>query len=175
MNQPKLNWEECHAAFHVDGSLRDIYVYNTVRSDWEKLLGYLSQYSISWFRDGEPCDFPDQISEVFAERSEHSIVAKTSVNGIIFICHFFTLQEIEIDLDPVEISNQHELDVVVSTLAGIGSTLGKRVVLTEESSPEDVWFDYDPEAGVLGFCKLLTIIHSTQLMPIYSFERFPWQ
>ena len=61
-------------------------------------------------------------------------------------CHFFTEEEIEFDLDPREM-NASLLDPLLEFLEMLGSTTGKRIILTVENSPENTIFEFDPLEG----------------------------
>ena len=50
-------------------------------------------------------------------------------------CHFFTAEEIELDLDPTEVLDERSLQPVTALLVELGRLLGKRVILSYENSP----------------------------------------
>ena len=56
----------------------------------------------------------------------------------VIACHFFTPDEIELDLDPAEVSSQGAMDSVLRFMGCLGSCLGRDVTLTEENSPERI-------------------------------------
>ena len=141
-----MNWNECSDAFHKDGSLRDIYVHGTTFHDWESFLSFLasSSYQIEYVRDGEPEAIPTDAATVFAD-GEHTDNLTIRVTGLSILCHFFTPEEIELDLDPREVTSQEHLDALLRFMSDVGAVLRHDVILTEENGPEAVRFRYSVE------------------------------
>jgi hypothetical protein len=143
-----MDWDECKAAFYVDGTLRDIYVHYTTDADWGKFLTYASSLKTSFYRRGEPAQLPTQVSEIF---EEHSFFLVIELGKVSLKCHFFTVDEIELDIDPKEVTSQQELDAIIDVLVGIGKSLDKDVVLTDENCPDSKWFEYNAATGTVVF------------------------
>ena len=131
-----MDWDACKAAFYVDGSLRDIYVHNTTAADWGKFLKYTSTLKTSYFRNGEPDQLPVQASKIFQEIQNSSLLLVVKLGNVNLNCHFFTEDDIELDIDPKEVTSQREFDAVVGVIVGIGKSLDMDVVLTDENSSE---------------------------------------
>ena len=68
-------------------------------------------------------------------------------------CHFFTTDEIELDLDPREVTSQGQLDAVLDFISNLGAALQRDVVLTEENSPEHVWFKFAAATGQVRYTE----------------------
>lgn len=66
------------------------------------------------------------------------------VSGIQLNCHFFTVVEIEFDLDPRKIVDPGKLDSVFDFMRGMANAVGKDVVLTLENHPQHVIFRCRP-------------------------------
>jgi len=66
-----MQWENCKQAFHVDGSLRDIYVRETEIVDWEQFLLFIkkSQYKFRYSFSGAPTTIPKYALDIFKNRS----------------------------------------------------------------------------------------------------------
>lgn len=146
-----MNWKSCKTAFHVDGSLRDIYVYEMTAIDWKKFLDFASTYKTTWSCDDGVIEMPGSVPDVFEIKAQRGLLLEIEQNGVTLNCHFFSEDELELDLDPKEISSQSELDFIVDVLFGIGVTLNKAVVLTDENDPTFQWFKYDPEISIVQF------------------------
>ncbi len=146
-----MDWDECKAAFYADGSLRDIYVHNTMAADWGKFLKYVSSLKTSCFRDGKPDQLPTQVPEIFKKSGISSLLLVIELGKVKLNCHFFTVDEIELDIDPKEVTSQQELDAVIDVLVGIGRSLSKDVFLTDENLPESIWFRYSAATGMVTF------------------------
>lgn len=138
-----MDWKECKKAFYVDGSLRDIYVQNTTATDWGKFLDLVSSLKTASFRDGEPDNLPTQVAEIFEGTGEASLLLQIDLGKVKLNCHFFTIDEIELDVDPKEVTSQQELDAVIDVLVDVGKSLNKDVILTDENSPNSRWFVYE--------------------------------
>jgi hypothetical protein len=57
-------------------------------------------------------------------------------------CHFFVPDEIELDIDPREVTGPEELAAVLQFVEQLARATGKDAVLTPESSPEIVLLHY---------------------------------
>lgn len=67
---------------------------------------------------------------------------KIYLDDIVVACHFFTDEEIELDIDPREVTSQTELDLVLNFLRLLGTRLSKDTILTPENLPQAVWLKY---------------------------------
>lgn len=132
-------------AFHIDGSLRDIYILGTSEHDWRALLKFLraSRYPLE-FGDGR--DFqspPAQVANMFALMKEHTTLyidrERLGLN-----CHFFTMEEIEFDLDPKDFQNEEQVSRLLDFIRTVGQALHKEVALTAENDAQHPLFRYDP-------------------------------
>lgn len=137
-------------AFHQDGSLRDIYVRNVTVDHWEKFLDFLrsSGFGLRYFRDGEATQLPSSAAHILADKScSHNLAI--DVGGVVVCCHFFGTEEIELDIDPRGVTSPSAVDRVLDFMGRLGACLARDVILTEENSPEDVWFRYSSEDDVV--------------------------
>ncbi len=149
-----MNWTECSDAFHKDGSLRDLYAHGTTARDWDTFLAFLtsSPYKMEYTRDGESEPIPADAATVFADREHcHNLIIRLGKLGV--CCHFFIPEEIELDIDPREVSSQVELDAVMKFMSDVGATLRHDIILTEENGPEYIWFRYSHEDGQMHYRK----------------------
>ncbi|ATG44065.1 hypothetical protein PhaeoP18_02313 [Phaeobacter piscinae] len=138
-----IDWQDCKGAFYVDGSLRDIYIQDTTASDWDVFLDAISSKTITTFVDGEPHPLPTQASEIFERNGDTFFLLEITLGQLKMNCHFFTEEEIELDIDPSEVTSQAELDAIIEVLALLGSTLGRDVILTDENMPTSIWIVFD--------------------------------
>jgi hypothetical protein len=148
-------WSVYHQAFDWDGSLRDIYVQETTIEDWRVLFAALRQaYRLEYAVDGETRPLPQQVDEIFATTGDAACTLYLHTVGVLFASHFFTVDEIEFDIDPREVASQAALDAVTDFLQLIGDTLGKRVLLTEENAVDRVLITYDPVVARFEICQV---------------------
>ncbi len=138
-----MEWKDCCSAFHIDGSLRDIYVQKTSIEDWENLLLFLLSLNVELKYDfnGKLAVFPSCVATIFNEK-EHTHNLSIDLDGIILNCHFFIECEIEMDIDPKEIRSQKALNTILKFVSDLGKHLGKDVVITEENTRDAIWFKY---------------------------------
>ena len=148
-----MDWEKAKAAFYCDGSLRDVYVRNTAFEDWNRFLAYASLHSTSYSVDGEPRPLPAQASEIFEEGDRKAHLLAIKFGEVVLNCHFFTVDELELDIDPRQVTSQHALDVIVQALTNIGKALKKDVILTDENAPTSEWLRYEAASGTVNFSR----------------------
>ena len=64
-------------------------------------------------------------------------------------CHFFTEQEIELDLDPRELPADEDILRLTHFMALVGDGLQREVLLTYENGPEGPIVRYSPNVGFI--------------------------
>ncbi|WP_136439429.1 hypothetical protein [Pacificoceanicola onchidii] len=136
-------------AFHIDGSLRDNYVFEATEADWARLVEALRAQGAGYFRKGEKRPFPKDCTDLFRGDAQH--LFRIDLNGIAVNCHAFTVGEIELDVAPDDVSTPAQASQVLAFMADIGEALGKPVVLTEENGRHHVWFRYDPVRALMTY------------------------
>jgi len=136
-------------AFYRDGSLRDIYVRRTKQSDWSLFFDLLAQYDVEFTYDGEPVSLPRLRESLF--KSKLGKLACIHLDEVVVNCHFFCVDEIELDIDPYQIETDMDADHVLRFMMALGSRLQKDVVLTDEGAPQSIWFKYDHSANRILF------------------------
>jgi hypothetical protein len=140
-NRP--TWPEMKAAFAWNGSWNDIYVLDTDARDWDRLLGAIksSDYSPTYSVEGAPSALPENFDEA-ATGGAHLVLTLTS--GFTIDCHFFTDDEIEFSVDPREVRGPHEFEALLSFIAHVGRTVGKKVRLTPGNDSHLPFVEFDP-------------------------------
>lgn len=88
---------------------------------------------------------PYEVESIFGVRTSASPLLTVYLDGIELNCHFFTDQDIELDLDPREISSQGHLDLLLGFMRRLGAATAKSVVITPENKPELPIIRYEPE------------------------------
>jgi hypothetical protein len=146
-----MDWQDCKKAFYVDGTLRDVYVRDTTAADWDVFLEAVSSKITATFIDGEPHPLPTHASEIFELNHEKSFLLEILLGQVKMLCYFFIEEEIELDIDPSEVTSQAELDAIVDVLALIGRALGRDVILTDENFPTSIWFVFDASKADVRF------------------------
>jgi hypothetical protein len=126
--------------FFVDGSLRDICVFNVDLDEWQRLYEFFhrSSWNITLYIDGQISEYKNTtVYKLFKEKENHSIIMTININGIMFNCYFFSDTEIEFDIDPKEIKNETDVNIVFEFMKKISKVLGKESILTVESDPDN--------------------------------------
>jgi hypothetical protein len=128
-----------------DGSLRDIYIFNANLRDWQKALDFLrSTYSIRYRFDAIEMPLPADARYVFHDLNNHTRLLVIEAGGVIVHCHFFLEDEIEFDIDPREVNTESKEEAVVRFMRGVGTAVGKSIVLTFEGAPDWVCLRIGP-------------------------------
>jgi hypothetical protein len=135
--------------FQPDGALRDIYVLDTTLDDWDVAFRFLVDSYAHQLTSGNPEQaFPASASDVFHQQETgHRMSLHLDVGGVLVNCHFFSPDEIELDLDPSDVSNQETYQSVLRLVMGLAAAVGKRAILTHENTQEAVILAYEPASG----------------------------
>lgn len=137
-----MRWKDVSRIFEADGSLRDVIVYKTSVSDWDRLIRLsLLLGDVSYERDGATAMLPTSAAQML-EDAEHTHCMRIDLGGPVANAHFFTAEEIELDLDPSEIGSQAALDKVQDFCSKLGRELKRNVAITEENSPDEILLSY---------------------------------
>jgi len=125
--------------FEVDGSLRDIYIFDTNKDVWNNLIQFINKLSYKHeFRHGEKeISLPNEFDDIKKLQETDSTILKIFINNIIQVnCHFFTESEIEMDITPNEITDEEKYNMLIMFLKWLSDSLNKPTVLTHENAPE---------------------------------------
>lgn len=131
--------------WECDGSLRDVYIEGTDISDWRTLLEVASRYPNAYTFDGLRKDIPD-VPSIFANRSGSHLLT-VNVGGASINCHFFISEEIELDIDPRQVTDAATHELVMSFLAELSYAVQKVLVITAENSPKSVYRRFSPSSS----------------------------
>lgn len=135
-------WKDVYQIFEADGSLRDVIIRETSVSDWDRLLSLsLSLGNVLYERDGENAVLPSSAAQMLGD-PEHSHCMKVDLGGLVANTHFYTPEEIELDLDPSEIASQAALNKVLDFCSKLSLALERDVEIKDESSPEETLLVY---------------------------------
>lgn len=138
------SWAECQRDFHPDGSLRDIYVEEASRVDWKRFVDWLrsSTYRLSFRHAGNPMPMPTSAREIFVLSRAAASTLTIQTGPLSINCHFFSDDEIEMDLDPKELMDDRSFALLLEFIRGLGDTLGRDAIVTHENWKEAVLLRY---------------------------------
>lgn len=151
-----VTWDSCREHFVPDGSLRDIYVLGADVGVWRRVLTLLLDTSESVrHRVAGGAELPgvssaEQLLPYLTGNPAHAMVA-FSRDDIEYVCHFFALDEVELDIEPSAIDGPQALDSLVHLVAALGRTSGHGVHVTPENCRDEPFLAYSPEADEVVF------------------------
>jgi hypothetical protein len=152
-----LLWDDVKCFFDPDlmGPLPDVLVLDTSVEDWQAVLdliaasGWRCQYS-----EGETA-LPVPRAEAVLSRSadaERPELRVWPTADVLAIFRFYSVEEIDFDVDLRELQGQERLDVFCGFLRAIGRRLGKPVLMGSEGGDHGhpvVGFDVETDQVVL--------------------------
>ena len=150
-----ISWATCESDFAPEGSTRDIYIRSTNPADWNVLLDVVRGLPHRFSIGGIETQLPETITDEFFDYSDgRSKLLSINANGVDIRCHFFEPYNIELDIDPTEVCDQHSLDGIVDLMRLIGDALGRDTLLCFVDGwrrpiirycPANKAFEYRPE------------------------------
>lgn len=137
------NWEDIKWIFEPDGILRDIYVKKINIEDWKILIDYLNiNYTLKYGPTGENSiankidkDYLIRLLNDEAGEMELKTVS-IIIDDIMINTHFFSINEIEFDIDPKEINSPINYEKILNFMNQISQILNKPIILTGENQAE---------------------------------------
>ena len=127
--------------WEVDGSLRDMYVFNMSMGDWVTFLAFSSSFESVYSFDGERRNLP-HASHLFSERGGSHLLA-IQVGSASVNCHFFVESELELDVDPKEVTGPPQHNLLLEFAEAVALSLRKPIILTPENAPESPFLTFD--------------------------------
>lgn len=148
-----MDWTKVSDHFAPEGSLRDLYVFETSESDWESLLSALREwpYELTFLVDCEPARLPDTANAVFLQTESASVVLRVQVGKITVCTHFFCAEIVELDIAPGEVDGPTQLAELSHFMRRLGDLLNRAVWLTHENTPEECIAQYSPGSGEFNY------------------------
>lgn len=137
MHQSSYLWQ-------VDGSYRDAYLFHAEPKDWCLLFRLAVSGECRYSANGVAGALPSPEC-IFANRDvSHLLQVKAGAASI--NCHFFVPSEIELDIDPKEVTDEATHQAVLTFLESLSSSADKGVTITVENSPESPLLSFDPSS-----------------------------
>jgi hypothetical protein len=139
-----MNWTELkNRIYFEDGSLRDIYVFETDINDWKKWADLVNEKYVVEFFDAKTNSTKDKIDfeavrECWSDFDREVVTATVKLVTINIKCYFFGDSEIENDIDPGEFKTIEDHNNLLSYLKDISVSVDKDVFVTEENTPDSI-------------------------------------
>jgi hypothetical protein len=140
MNRPTFAEPPC--LWERDGSLRDVYVHGTSEADWLALFAVAARYPHRYSFDGALAELLNPQS-IFSNREGPHLLS-IIVGGVTVNCHFFQPTEIELDIDPREVTSHTIHEQVLLFLEVLAHETKKSLHITAENSPGSQYLTYEP-------------------------------
>ncbi len=141
-----MDWDKHKGSFFVDGSLRQLLVFDTDISDWQKLLDFLenNRYKISFRVNREFLSSPESAQFIFDWQLEKSRFLSVELNDLQLNCHFFAEDEIDFNLDPKQVQSKSNYLAIIEFMQAVSNLLEKPMVMTLENDPKFVLLNVEP-------------------------------
>jgi hypothetical protein len=149
----EIAWETVRDEFVFDGSWQDIYVFGTSIADWQRMLDAIRSagYRLTYFRTDQPTEMPTNAGDAFPLPGECDRRLSVWFADVIANCHFFTVEEIEFDIDPRELRGQQELNALFGFMRYLAQATDKEAVLTAENLREIFIFRVSPGKAAIEY------------------------
>ncbi len=151
-----IEWDDVRQDFEPDGGLRDIYVNGADPVVWDQVLEFLLRADTArYLIDDVDAPLPGRAAEALQLWPDQSPLLVVEREGIEYACHFFSLEQVELDFWPEDIRGREEFQALERFVAGIGRVTNRVVLVTYEGSQAAEIFRYVPgtdstEAGPLA-------------------------
>lgn len=136
-------WNSVQQGFKPDGALRDVYIAPASAALWNEFIEWVSRagYRSEFWHGQSKKALPQNFQEIrLLQQTDRTTLKLFLSGGAQITCHFFTDDEIELDIDPREIQDQEAFTNLLNFLKGITKTLSRSARVTYENSPEDELF-----------------------------------
>lgn len=146
----KRNWNDMKWIFESDGALRDIYIQDVDEIDYRRIINLLnSDYKLKFGnKNDNQIDF-EYIQKVWNDETGQleSKSVTIDLNGISIKSHFFIPEQIEFDIEPKQINQLSDLNLVLKFMTDISKAVTKQVTLTDENRIEFPLIKVDSQRG----------------------------
>jgi hypothetical protein len=149
----EIAWETVRDEFAFDGSWRDICVFGATIAEWQRMMDVIRSvgYRLTYFCADQPTELPAKAVDAFPLPGECDRRLSVWFSDVLANCHFFTVDEIEFDIDPREVKGQRELNALFGFMRCLARATDKDVVLTAENMPEIVIFRVSPAKAAIEY------------------------
>ncbi|MBC8048831.1 MAG: hypothetical protein H7X92_01625 [Chitinophagales bacterium] len=141
---PRPDLSELGDFLKWDGSLRDIYVFEADAAAWLQFVELIKRLPHTFFQGDKNTIL--HFDDIFFEQTE-SCLLTIYPNKLDLNCHFFTLQEIEIDLDIRCLANRLNQDLLLDFVEALANAVNKPVSITPENQSALPYITYTHANG----------------------------
>lgn len=143
---PDLLWDDVREWFdpEVNGVLPDVWVPGTTLADWQAVVDLVRSrgWAYEYSEDGAVQRVPGRVEDMLGRRGEANVMLKVwPAAGVLAIFRFWSVEQIDFDVDLRELRGQERLDVLCGLLRAVGRRLAKPVLMSPEG------FETQPVVG----------------------------
>jgi len=148
-NDP-LAWSRLQEIFESDGALLDLYVPSAGPDGWRRFLRFLKDRALplEFEIDGQAAVLPADYDTIRAIGKEASLTLRIAVGKLGLNCHFFDEDEVEVDVDPKQVSEATVVGLL-EFMRGAGLALSKDVFLSAEGDRDRPYLVYEQVRNVV--------------------------
>jgi hypothetical protein len=120
-----------------DGALRDLLVLETTIDDWQCLVDFIRTLKVQIvYKEGDiTLPPPMSAQDCFgSEPDRPTRLMSFQIAGMDLNCHFFAVDQIELDIDPRQIDGLLAVDSLLDFMCTLGRRLRNDVLLADEGS-----------------------------------------
>lgn len=142
MSPSGIDWQRLYEELQPDGALRDIYVRDANEELWQRFLDALQQSPYCWrLQHGErsvagPLIRFNEVAKL--SETDPVLLHIELAPELVLACHFFTQDEIELDVVPNDLQTTDAVALLIEFLTWLARVVDRPVVLTHENSREEV-------------------------------------
>jgi hypothetical protein len=136
------NLDECFDLWNKDGFFRDIYLFETNVEDWQKFLEFNKNRRIKYSQDGQEKDIPSACDLLNNRDVSHLMLVDLA--GIKICTNFICIEEIELYVDPLDITGDTQHVAVLTYVAQLAKALNRTAYITPESTQNNPILTFDP-------------------------------
>ena len=148
-----VSWQMCRKDFEPDGSLRDVYVFDCDLETWRRVLSLLLatsdavRHRIAGGEELPAVSSAEQLLPYLTVGNPTHVIVAFWRDGIEYVCHFFGMEEVELDFEPAAIDGPRALGSLVRLVGALGRATGRDVSVTPENGRDHPILTYSPAAG----------------------------
>lgn len=116
---------------------------NATPESWTVFIGWARLRGADLRFDGAPADFPETASAAKGLSHRHLLVLP--IAGAHLHCHFFSLEEIELDIDPAKVTSDEDHCAVLEFIRELSLLLGLTAIITAENFKDRPFLRFEPE------------------------------
>jgi len=144
-----MNWNDISDKFKHDGSLRDIYVNQIESSTWDDFIKGIrnSKYKFVFTYNQQSQEIPENYEDIkLLQKSGVTLLSIYLPSGTRSNCLFFVEYEIELDITPVEITDESSFLELCNFLRWLANLTKKCTIVTYEDEQDNPFFEVLPIA-----------------------------